>query len=85
MAGLLRSMSSSTPAGSYKKIGRLLISVNIIHHAVNKYQDSGDLNKEKNEWIALNRATDEDLQRISKLINYQAKRDYLNQKYGKRK
>jgi hypothetical protein len=51
------------------------------HHAVNTYQDRGDLDKEKNEWIALNRATDEELQAISKAVNYKHKRDYLNAKY----
>lgn len=51
------------------------------HHAVNNYQDNGDLQKEKNEWIALNRATDMELQRISKAVNYIHKRDYLNNKY----
>lgn len=52
------------------------------HHAVNTYQDSGDLNKEKHEWLALNRATPAQLQVISKLINYEEKRKYLNKKYG---
>lgn len=31
------------------------------HHAVNSYQDSGDLNKKANRCIALSRATEEDL------------------------
>tara|TARA_R110000868_G_scaffold160448_8_gene390088 strand:+ start:339 stop:674 length:336 start_codon:yes stop_codon:yes gene_type:complete len=33
------------------------------HHAVNKFQDSGDLNKRLNELIALLRATPEDLKK----------------------
>ena len=53
------------------------------HHAVNEYQDSGSLNKEKNVWIALMRATDEELERISKAVDYKHKRNYLNDKYGK--
>lgn len=42
----------------------------------------GMLNKEINEWIALNRATDQELLEISKAVDYIHKRDYLNQKYG---
>ena len=42
----------------------------------------GQLDKEINEWIALNRATDEELIAISKAVNYLQKRDYLNKKYG---
>lgn len=53
------------------------------HHAVDEYQDGGDLNKEKNEWIALNRATDEELEEVSDAIDYKAKRDRLNKKYDK--
>jgi len=48
------------------------------HHAVNIYQDCGDLDKEKNVWIALNRATNEELAKYSKVINYQELRDRLN-------
>lgn len=43
----------------------------------------GKLNKEINEWIALNRATDEEIQEISKAIDYQHKKKYLNSKYVK--
>ena len=52
------------------------------HHAVLNYQDNGDLQKEKNVWIALNRASDEELEAISKVIDFKRKRDYLNKKYG---
>ena len=54
------------------------------HHSVNSFQDGGDLNKEKNVWIALNRATDIELRSISKAINYLQLRERLNAKYGKR-
>lgn len=40
------------------------------------------LEKEKNVWIALNRATDEQLLRMSKAVNYIAMRERLNFKYG---
>lgn len=52
------------------------------HHAVDMYQDAGDLVKEKNIWIALSRATDQELNRISKAIDYKRMRKQLNEKYG---
>jgi len=52
------------------------------HHSVNMFQDTGLLDKEINEWIALNRATTEELRRISKAENYLLKRERLNKKYG---
>jgi len=51
------------------------------HHGVDVYQDKGDLKKELGQWIALTRATDEELERISKAIDYKARRNYLNDKY----
>lgn len=42
----------------------------------------GMLDKEINEWIALNRATDEELLKISKAVHYPHRREYLNEKYG---
>lgn len=52
------------------------------HHAVNTYQDGGELNKEKNVWLALNQATDEELEKYSKAINYKELRERLNNIYG---
>lgn len=57
-------------------------------HEVDQYQDggeaqNGDLNKEIHIWIALNRATDEELLAISKAIPYIRERARLNAKYGK--
>lgn len=52
------------------------------HHAVDEFQDGGDLQKEKNVWIALNRASDEELQKYSKVINYIRERERLNAIYG---
>jgi hypothetical protein len=51
------------------------------HHAVGAYQDRGNLLKEKNVWIALNRATDEELIAVSKAINYRNMRERLNRIY----
>ena len=47
------------------------------HHDVNTYQDRGDLQKEKNVWIALNRATDAELLQYSKAVNYIKLRERL--------
>jgi hypothetical protein len=55
------------------------------HHAVNKHQDGKGLDKEKNVWIALNRATDQELEQYSKAIDYQLTKKRLNEKYGERK
>jgi len=52
------------------------------HHAVNLYLDGKGLDKRKNVWIALNRATDEEIKRISVGINYFLIRENLNKKYG---
>lgn len=52
------------------------------HHGVNTFQDSGDLNKEKHVWIALNRAPEQRLRELSKSEDKVALRDRLNAKYG---
>lgn len=41
------------------------------------------LKKEINVWIALNRATDQELKEISVAINYLRERDRLNKLYGR--
>ena len=52
------------------------------HHEVDEFQDNGDLQKDKNVWIALNKATDEELLKYSKVISYIKMRERLNEKYG---
>lgn len=59
-----------------------LLPVCEYHHSIGKHMEDGDLNKEKHTWIALNRATDEELLKYSKAINYIEKRTNLNNKYG---
>jgi hypothetical protein len=49
---------------------------------VDQYQDAHTMDKNLNVWVALNRATDEELHGISKVINYFRLRDQLNQIYG---
>ena len=51
-------------------------------HSVNRFQDSGILNKQINKWIALNRATDLQLIRHSVVENYIYERRRLNSIYG---
>ena len=50
------------------------------HHAVCRFQDSGDLNKEYNQYIALKRATQEDLAKYPKK-NWEQLKKYLYEKY----
>lgn len=52
------------------------------HHAVNNFQDRGNLKKEIHVWIALNRAPDERLIALSKGEDKLALRSRLNAKYG---
>lgn len=53
------------------------------HHAVNTYQDGGDLQKEKNQWIALNNATDAILSMYERVTPpFVVQKERLNKKYG---
>lgn len=46
-----------------------------VHEKIESYKDKVD-------WIMLNRATDQELERYSKAINLKEKRDRLNKIYG---
>lgn len=59
-----------------------IIKICARHHGVDEWQDRGDMNKEKNVWIALNKANDQDLTKYSKAIDYIRERKRLNEKYG---
>lgn len=52
------------------------------HHSVDQFQDGPGLNKEKNIWIALNRADDDELEAISKAKDYARLRTWYNLKFG---
>lgn len=52
------------------------------HHSVDNYQDRGDLKKEINEWISINRAKVSDFHKYYKR-DWSTRRRYLNAKYGK--
>ena len=51
-------------------------------HSVDFHQDGGDLNKEINQWIALSRATPEEIRSISKAVNYSFQKTRLENKHG---
>ncbi len=51
-------------------------------HAVDQYQDGGDLDKRCNEWIALNRASPDELLAISKAKDYFYRKNFLNKIFG---
>lgn len=51
-------------------------------HSVNSHQDGGDLDKKFNEWVALHRATDNELTALSKAENKFHRRNYLDVTYG---
>jgi len=51
------------------------------HHGVDQFS-GGKVEKEKSHWIALNRATDEELKAKSKAVNYIHERNRLNKIYG---
>lgn len=59
-----------------------IISLCARGHAVDQYQDNHECNKELNLWIALNRALPEELQAISKAVDYSAMKTRLNGLYG---
>lgn len=58
-----------------------IIKLCTYHHAIEEHMDGGDLNKEINLHIALNRASDLELESISKAIDYKRERERLNKKY----
>lgn len=59
-----------------------IIKICARHHSVDQYQDRGLLNKEINVWVALNKATDQQLRQYSKVVDYIKMRAVLNKKYG---
>lgn len=59
-----------------------LLPICSYHHGVNEYQDCGKMNKEKHVWLALNRATDEELRSISKAVDYIKERERLRKIYA---
>lgn len=52
-----------------------------LHHEIHALEKRKDLS-EKLDWICLNRATDEELERHSKVTDLKKRRELLNKKYG---
>lgn len=52
-----------------------------LHHAVNEYQEGGDLRKEIGQHVSLQRASDKDLEKYPK-TDWKQKRKYLESKYA---
>jgi len=59
-----------------------ILGICAFHHSVDEFQDCGDLNKEKHEWLALRQAPTGRLKELSKAIDYEQKLKYLNSKYA---
>ncbi len=51
-------------------------------HEVDLFQDAHTMRKDLNVWVALNQATEEELEEISKVVDYKRERDRLNRIYG---
>lgn len=69
-------------AGKQANLKWAIVPLCTFHHAVDKHQDGGDLNKELNMLLALNRASDDELRCVSKAIDYLSMRQRLNKKYA---
>ena len=70
-------------AGSQNQAKWTIISLCAKYHGVDEFQDNGLLDKNVNEWVALNRATQEELQEVSTSAeDYYHKLGYLNKKFG---
>ncbi len=71
-----------TFAGKQLQEDWAILDICAYHHGVDEFQDTGDMNKEKHVWIALNRATESRLRELSKATDYVALRNRLNKIYG---
>lgn len=59
-----------------------ILDICAYHHSVDEFQDGPGLDKERNLWIALNRAPEERLINLSKGVDQVVLRNRLNEKYG---
>lgn len=70
-------------AGKKVQLKYAIIPCCAAHHGVDFFQDAPtEAPKEVRVWVAVNRATDEELISISKVVNYLRERDRLNEKFG---
>lgn len=70
-------------AGRQMDMVQAIIPLCAYSHGVDEFQDSGILNKEKNEYIALSRMSEKQIQDISKAIDYSQRLRYLRERYKK--
>lgn len=70
-------------AGSQIDAKFAIISACARGQEVDHYQDAHTMDKDMNHWVALNRASDEELKAISKAVDYFYIRERLNEIYGK--
>lgn len=80
--GRITKEHAMTYAGRHIQEEWAILDICAFHHGVDQFQDRGDLNKEKHTWIALNRATEDQLRSISKSVDYLSLRKRLNLKYN---
>lgn len=59
-----------------------IISICAKAHEVDQFQDAHTMDKNLNRWVALNRASDQELIEISRAIDYLRERKRLNSIYG---
>lgn len=71
-----------TFAGKQIQLKWAILAICARGHEVDQFQDAHTMVKEMHVWVALNRATDEDLRIISKAEDYIRTRERLNRKYG---
>lgn len=81
-AGRLTKEHALYYAGKQIQENWAILDICEFHHAVGPYQGTGDLQKEKHTWIALNLAPEDRLRALSKAEDKMALRDRLNAKYG---
>lgn len=81
-AGRLTKDHAMTFAGKQIQAEWAILDICAFHHGVDEYQDNGGKNNEKHVWLALCRATDDELRAISKAVDYIALRSRLNAKYA---
>lgn len=58
-----------------------ILPVCAYHHGVDRFMDSGDLDKDFHRWVAINRMTDKDMAKYDR-VYWKVQRNYLNNKYG---
>ena len=81
-AGRITWEHSVTYAGKQAQEHFAIVPLCALAHSVDRFQDGGELDKEVNLWIALNRASSDELRAFSKAIDYSRELARLNAKYG---